>query len=405
MPDVDLPDPCGVCRTRDPGTRYTLDGGFVCETCVYRCPQCYQCGARAITLTPTTGAGLLCTGCVSRLRPCVVCSEITSARHPVDTGGVVCELCARLFDQCYRCERFTRHSRYVVGNQRACAECARELRACTDCGTLLRGRGECERCADPYRVWNYFYRPDPIFYGDGPLFLGMELEVVVPADRYDDLVAIAVDALGPLGYLKRDSSIAPAGFEIVCHPMTYQYALTGFPWHMLADLQVMGCRTNSSVGLHVHASRAGFTGPTHVYRWMKLVYRNHAEVATLARRTSRRYAPFEPGTRARAKDLAKGAHRALDLPRNQAINPHPRDTLELRVFASSLEPQQVQAALAFTDASIHYTAELSVPQIRAGGWEWDRFTDWLSRRLEYRPLLDELTALADDPQEVVLCAS
>lgn len=405
MPDVELPDPWGVCRTRDPGTRYSIDGGSVCEDCVYSCPQCYRCGTRAITLTDTNCAGRLCSECMSRLNPCVVCADVTSAMQRVDTGGVVCEICARLFDQCFQCERFTRHSRYVVGNQRACAECARQLRACRDCGTLIRGRGHCDRCADPYKVWNYFYRPDPIFHGDGPLFLGMELEVVVPVDRYDDTVTIAVDALGPLAYLKRDSSIQPAGFEIVCHPMTYQYALTGFPWQMLDDLHVMGCRTNTSVGLHVHASRAGFTGPAHVYRWMKLVYRNHAEVTALARRTSRRYAPFEPGTRARAKDLAKGARHALGLPRNQAINPHPRDTLELRVFASSLEAQQVQAALAFTDASIRYTADLTIPEIRAGGWDWDRFTDWTSRRLEYSPLLAELADLAHDPEEVVLCAS
>ncbi|MEU4711697.1 hypothetical protein AB0G00_35280, partial [Nocardia salmonicida] len=321
-----------------------------------------------------------------------------------DTGGFVCGICAhQLYDQCFQCERYTLHSRYVVGNQRACPACAQLQRSCRDCGTLISGRRGCDRCADPRALWNYSYRPDPIFHGTGPLFLGLELEVIVPDDRFDDAIAAATDALGSLGYLKRDSSIRPSGFEIVCHPMTYRYALTGFPWQLLDELARMGCETDDGVGLHVHASRIGFTGPAHIYRWMKLVYRNQDPVSMLARRVSR-YAPFEPNTRARAKYLAKGCRNAIGLPRYQAINPHPRDTLELRVFASSLETRRVQAALAFTDASIRYTADLTIPQIRAGGWDWDRFTGWLTHHLEYAPLVAELADLARE-QEVLLCAS
>ncbi|MEV6361354.1 hypothetical protein [Nocardia asteroides] len=341
---------------------------------------------------------------MTRVSPCVSCSQLTDAGQHVDTGGFVCEICAHhLFDQCFQCDRFSRESRYIVGNRRACLTCAREQLSCRVCGTLVPEHGHCDRCADPHTVWNYHYRPDPIFHGTGPLFLGLELEVIVPRYRLDAAVTTATDALGALGYLKRDSSIRPSGFEIVCHPMTYQYALTRFPWSMLEDLADLDGEADDSVGLHVHASRAGFTGPAHIYRWMKLIYRNQDQVTTLARRTSH-YAPFVPGTRARAKHLAKGARHALGLPRHQAINPHPRHTLELRVFASSLDPRQVQAALAFTEASIRYTADLTVPEIRAGGWEWDRFTDWLTHHLEYAPLVAELADLTDS-EEVMLCAS
>ncbi|MEU4808112.1 hypothetical protein AB0H20_02825 [Nocardia fluminea] len=404
MPDIDLPDPCGICLTRESDIRLDVDGGRICPPCALTCAQCYRCGARSITLTDTAVAGQLCSTCVSGLHPCGSCSEATFTRLPVDTGGFVCGICAhQLYDQCFQCERFTLRSRYVVGNLRACPACAQQQRACRDCGTLIAGRRGCDRCADPHALWNYSYRPDPIFHGTGPLFLGLELEVIVPDDRFDDAIATATDSLGSLGYLKRDSSIRPSGFEIVCHPMTYQHALTEFPWQLLDTLARMGCETDDSVGLHVHASRTGFTGPAHIYRWMKLVYRNQEPVSMLARRVSR-YAPFEPNTRARAKDLAKGCRHAVGLPRYQAINPHPRDTLELRIFASSLETRQVQAALAFTDASIRYTADLTIPQILAGGWAWDRFTDWLTHRLEYAPLVAELADLARE-QEVLLCAS
>lgn len=407
MPDLDLPDPCGVCRSREPGVRVPVDAGIVCHACARTCAQCYRCGVRSLALTDTAAGRRLCSDCATGLNPCVSCTEVTFTGLRTDIGGFVCGVCAhQLFDQCYRCERFTRHSRYVVGNHRACPTCARQLRPCPDCGTLLAGRRGCDRCADRHTLWNYTYRPDPIFHGTGPLFLGLELEVIVPEQHFEDAIATATDTLGPLGYLKRDSSIRPMGFEIVCHPMTYQYAITGFPWQVLHQLSRLGCETGPGVGLHVHASRAGFTGPAHIFRWMKLVYRNSDQVARLARRTSR-YAPFELDTRSRVKDLAKGARHAVGLPRYQAINPHPRGTLELRVFASSLDPGQVQAALAFTEASIAYTADLTVAQIHAGGWNWDQFTDWLTHRLEYAPLVAELAHLAAqvEEQEVVLCAS
>ncbi|MFD9547958.1 hypothetical protein ACFWBG_11285 [Nocardia salmonicida] len=236
MPDLGLLDPCGICRSREPDIHVDVDGGLICQRCALTCAQCHRCGTRSITLTDTTAAGQLCSTCVSRLHPCASCSEATFTRLPVDTGGFVCGICAhQLYDQCFQCERYTLHSRYVVGNQRACPECAQLQRSCRDCGTLISGRRGCDRCADPHALWNYSYRPDPIFHGTGPLFLGLELEVIVPDDRFDDAIATATDSLGSLGYLKRDSSIRPSGFEIVCHPMSnvlsrndlFAHALTG----------------------------------------------------------------------------------------------------------------------------------------------------------------------------------
>ncbi|MGK8503605.1 hypothetical protein [Nocardia asiatica] len=108
---------------------------------------------------------------------------------------------------------------------------------------------------------------------------------------------------------------------------------------------------------------------------MKLLNRNESAVSTIARRRSR-YAPFDRAARVRAKDTAKGPQHALGLERHQAINPYPQ-TLELRVFASSLDIQRVQAALVFTAADLmavetgfEYpdvldTVEIAQPQLRS----------------------------------------
>ncbi|BDU00974.1 hypothetical protein IFM12276_40020 [Nocardia sputorum] len=322
------------------------------------------------------------------------CRKPTSPAVRTDSDEPVCLRCATvLFDICFGCSRYSGDGRYVAGGHRACPSCVGRFPACPQCGTLTRRGYACDCRTGRDHVWHYSYKPDPRFDGDGPLFLGLELEIIVPNYRYSECASLATEHLGRLGYLKQDSSIRPAGFELVTHPMSYRYAIDRFPWPLLEALEDLDCDTDSSVGLHVHASRDGFDSPAHIYRWMKLLYRNESAVSTIARRRSR-YAPFDRMARARAKDTAKGPQHALGLERYQAINPYPRKTLELRVFASSLDVQRVQAALAFTTASIHYTRGLRIADVRTGGWEWSRFAAWVADHPDYQPLWAEMEDLA-----------
>ncbi|WP_228835251.1 amidoligase family protein [Nocardia abscessus] len=345
-------------------------------------------------MTETADERQLCAECVTGWLPCVSCRVVTNPRVRTDTDEPVCLRCAAvLFDLCYQCSRYSATSRYVSGGHRACGRCVDRFDSCPDCGTLTRRGRSCECRIHREHVWHYSYKPDPRFHGEGPLYLGMELEVIVPDHRYSEAVSVVGDHLGRLGYLKQDSSIHPTGFELVTHPMSYRYAIERFPWPLLGALEELDCETDSTVGLHVHASRDGFDSPAHVYRWMKLLYRNESAVSTLARRRSP-YAPFDRTARARVKDTAKGPQHAVGLARNQAINPYPRKTLELRVFASSLDVVRVQAALAFTAASIDYTRRLRVSDVRAGGWDWARFAAWVHTQPDYQPLWAQMEDLA-----------
>ena len=265
---------------------------------------------------------------------------------------------------------------------------------------------------DGERVIQYHgYRPDPLtFYGDGPMYLGMELEVHVDLPErfrsggyYDgnmERYAREVQkALGEVVYLQEDGSVHD-GFEITSHPMSYAWAMENFPWEALSRMTDDGCWTDRNVGLHVHVSRAAFSSECHLYRWMKFVHRNAEQVMTLARRRNSRWAPFDPSHRASVKHYIKGpanAHRtyAVDWDRYQAINPVNRDTLEVRVFRSSLDPREVQAALAFVAASVEYTRDLDANKIiKERGWAWSTFVDWLKARDEYRVLLGVLEVLS-----------
>ena len=230
------------------------------------------------------------------------------------------------------------------------------------------------------------YLPPLRFYGDGTLFLGMELEIAIPKERQYECADLAVDTLGELGWLTSDESVT--GFELTTHPMTYSFALWQFPWHLLPAIEARGGDDGApNTGLHVHVSRAGFDGPAHVHRWMKLIHRNRAEVIALARRDNRHYAAFSDADRQAIVNYAKGASSG----KFTAINTGPEDTFELRMFASSLQPEHVQAVLGFVDASVEYTRQLTVSDIyHRDGWSWAAFAAWTAEREQYAPLSAEL---------------
>ncbi|PPJ36472.1 hypothetical protein C5E45_20730 [Nocardia nova] len=362
-------DTCDNCATPTRERRSTVRGTEVCTQCSIGWSRCRDCNRYDNTLIRVIGHGEVCDDCVDSYPVCDDCDAHADGLSETQSGAHVCE----------RCE----HDDY---------------QGCADCGILISCWDEyCATCANQRRDYNgvhsYSYKPEPEFHGTGPLYLGLELEIKTPRDFFDESAGLAIDRLGDLGYLKHDGSIRPCGYELVTHPMSYEYARQQFPWSLLNRLRLLGAYTDTSVGIHVHVSRAGFSSPAHTYRWLKFVYRNESHVKVLARRDSEQWAVFDPGARANAAAHAKGETGGAF--RYQAINVCPEDTFELRVFASSLKRREVQAALAFADASVEYTRTLSAADIaRRRGWEWAAFTAWLAAHPEYRCLTNELEALA-----------
>jgi hypothetical protein len=397
---------------------------------------CDRCDAHVDPSTTTSG---LCRDCVAASIECVYCADLEPAdqSEPAYPEGRVCDWCASgYYTDCYHCARFARSDCHITtrwDGEAVCPTCLQDRYSrCEGCSEWIQFGDDCEDCdddaddcddddaddcddcddcddADDYVsgaeysgvVYDYSYKPVPEFHGIGLLYLGLELEINTPLGELDNAAHLATSQLGTLGYLKSDSSIK-RGFEIVTHPMSHDWAAEHFPWPMLAKLRGTGCSPDGN-GLHVYVSRAAFDGSLHIYRWLKFFHRNQRQVIRIARRESERWAAFSDRSRRNAKTLAKGEAWGE---RYSAINTNNTDTLELRIFASSLTEREVQAALDLAAASVEYTRALTTQDIiRRGGWQWPAFRAWVASRPQYLALAHEMAAHDDtDETQELPCA-
>jgi hypothetical protein len=223
----------------------------------------------------------------------------------------------------------------------------------------------------------------------------MELELNVRGYGGRDTGArMAMERLGGKGYLKEDGSIN--GFEIVTHPMSYLYALKKFPWELLEELNEY--MTPNNAGIHVHVSRAGFTDPAHTYRWLKFFYRHPQRITNIARRSGRNWASWRRVDRQNAKWYCKPTRMPADIryeqERYSAVNVLNAATFEVRVFASSLDVEEVKAALGLVSGTVEYTRGLTAHKIlKHKGWTWTAFNSWVREREEYQALANQMDAL------------
>ncbi|WP_327139066.1 hypothetical protein [Nocardia sp. NBC_01327] len=264
--------PCARCAATLPDDPPGHDRGSLCAACE-SLPFCDDCGDRVTTVHTTVDDGTLCTDCAARWRECECCELYTSSEDRTVNDGVVCDGCRDYhYWWCSECRLYARSVRLLDNDENVCVDCADQYRECLDCDRLTSSTycAYCDAHQRDDRIYDYTYKPDPVFHGDGPVYLGLELEVKTPSRALEDCVDIATGHLGRIGYLKEDGSIGYGnGFELVTHPMSYTWAIEEFPWKVLRELRVRGAYIDNEVGIHVHVSRDGFDSPAHVYRWMK----------------------------------------------------------------------------------------------------------------------------------------
>lgn len=254
----------------------------------------------------------------------------------------------------------------------------------------------CNSCYDDFNdeIEEYSYKPDPVFYGDGNRYLGVELEVDCGGkddDNASKLKEIANSIYEHI-YIKSDGSIDD-GFEIVSHPMTLDYHMNNMDWEALLHEAIkMGYRSHqtSTCGLHIHVNRNAFGDNQAeqeevIGKILFLIEKHWNEVFCFSRRSqynmnrwSARYGYEKTG-----KEILKKA-KCSDHGRYSAVNLCNYSTIEFRLFRGTLKYNTFIATLQFVDTICDMAISMSQSELEELSWSE------LVKRIEYPELIQYL---------------
>ena len=236
-------------------------------------------------------------------------------------------------------------------------------------------------------IHNYSYKPEPIFYGDGPLYLGVELEVdEAGKDNINAVQALrAFNQENVYGYVKSDGSLND-GFELVTHPCTLETHLQQVPWReTLEALRGMGYRSHApgTCGLHVHVSRKALGKDVYeqeetIAKLLYIFERFWQEILRFSRRTESQINHWAAryGYKDRGEEILKEAKHGAN-GRYACINLTNTDTIEFRVFRGTLKYNTVIATLQFV-ANLCRVA-ISLPEYRIQEFSWPALIEALTQ--------------------------
>ena len=353
---------------------------------------------------------LLCEDCRSW---CDNCEEYMSndSSHYVEGVGDYCESCWEN-NTCY-CERCSNTypdsvSQYHIEDRGEywCEGCYEsEGSYCEDCDQYFSS--ECEGCGEGSRsrsnlIHQYSYKPSPRFFGNDKhnLYFGLELEMEIRSGNLRESSQYIQSKVGDSIYLKDDSSIGRggyAGFELVSHPLSFGHWISQMSnlWEgldYLRDNEQARSWDAENCGIHIHTSRAGFKSGAHTHRWLTLIYKNAPEMMKFAGRKSD-YAKFNDVWQYdeydrpyfSVKHKLNGSHTE----RYSAVNTQNEHTLELRFFRGTTKPSGVLSAIELAHASIEYTRDMTLADVKLGMLKWDWFYDYVETNNGFYPNLYE----------------
>ncbi|MGN0631927.1 MAG: amidoligase family protein [Ruminococcus sp.] len=285
-------------------------------------------------------------------------------------GQIVCSDCIENYTTtCDRCGAIIWDSdAYGDDYTTLCRHCYENYYTrCAECDALIHnddayeysGEYYCSECYHDVRdrdssIHEYNYKPEPIFYGNGNRYFGIELEIdgAGKDDDYADEILDIANADSTYIYIKSDGSLDD-GMEIVSHPMTLDYHKK-YCWSDIMRKAVsLGYRSHqtSTCGLHIHINRTAFSDNREeqdeiISRILYFVEHHWNELLKFSRRseyTMNRWAArygYEHTPKAimdKAKKGNNGRYAAVNL-----CNYH---TVEFRMFRGTLKYNTFIAAI------------------------------------------------------------
>ncbi len=333
---------------------------------------------------------------------CSACGEeLPLAGSIVFDGRSLCWSCHDdLTCVCERCgERIWRENACGDDTITLCEDCEdRYFEHCAECGRLVAmedlcylpddNDGYCESCRNRLMqeqgVRSYCYKPEPIFYGVGTRYMGVELEIdsAGESDYNARLIRDAANQGQERIYIKHDGSL-DEGLEIVTHPMTLSYHMSEMPWQAVIDkARQLGYTSHQSgtCGLHVHVNRSSL-GDTYrqqddtIARILFLVETFWHELLRFSRRTQSQLERWAAryGRKDEPQDVLRSAKGSYN--RYTCVNLMPSETIEFRIFRGTLKYNTIIATLQLVEAICDVAAVLSDDEVK--GLTWSEFVSRL----------------------------
>ena len=330
---------------------------------------------------------------------CFHCGQIISGTPVMVEDDSLCECCAEEETTlCSRCgERIYRDDNAGDEDTPLCQHCyENHYYRCDRCGRVIHESDSyyasddedqnyplCHDCYSSRNrdraIQDYYYKPEPLFRGDGSRYFGVELEIDGAGEDNSsarEVMEIAnSNGLENL-YCKHDGSLGD-GFEMVTHPMTLDYHMKEMPWKEILHCAVdMGYTSHQAgtCGLHVHVNRDAF-GDTEkvqdavIARILFFFEKNWEELLKFSRRTQRQLDHWAAryGYKDHPKELldhAKKGHAG----RYTSVNLTNTNTIEFRIFRGTLKYNTLIATLQLLDRICDVALFLSDDETKAMSW-------------------------------------
>ncbi len=271
----------------------------------------------------------------------------------------------------------------------------------------------CENCYDRYAfqaINEYSYKPEPIFYGDGNLYLGVELEI----DHGGKDSSNAKEILGTANqtaehiYIKSDSSLDD-GMEIVTHPCTLEYHSRKFSWKEIVKCALqLGYYSHQTTtcGLHIHVNRNAFSEDyevqeTCIGRILFFMEKHWEELLRFSRRTQKQLDQWANryGLKGTPKETLHHA-KTGGVGRYAALNLNNYSTIEFRLFRGTLKYNTLIAALQLVDTICKAAITLSDEEMSLLSWtnfvEQIEYPELITYLKERRLYINELVEISEE---------
>lgn len=331
---------------------------------------------------------------------CTVCGQEHSRLELIEFDGQL--LCPNCLEEetviCSRCgERIWRDDNAGDSDTPLCQSCYdRYYTSCTRCGRVILYDNACFLEDDPdgeepmchhcyserYNngiIEGYYYKPEPIFYGKGRRYFGVELEID-GAGESGRAAGIIMDVANGNSqerlYCKHDGSLDD-GFELVTHPMTLDYHMKQMPWAgILSQAVGMGYTSHKACtcGLHVHVNRDAF-GKTEaeqeavIARILFFVENHWNELLRFSRRSQSQMEQWAAryGRKDDPKAMMDHAKKS-NLGRYTCVNLTNESTIEFRMFRGTLKLNTFFATLQMVDRICEVALNLSDREMQELTW-------------------------------------